>query len=171
MYIGVRNYHVVLENGRVRLRKSPRENYHRPAIDVLFRSAAHAYGPKAVGILLTGYMDDGPSGLFAIKARDGVTVRGFGVSAEKSATCRSRKQFPTLNVDSCLVIYTRCQSAFLRQDKTSSNRSSDECELQVVLLTKSFTFEPIIIGIALAECNRKSGGSLWLISLRKPKII
>jgi two-component system chemotaxis response regulator CheB len=74
IYVGVPNYHLVLENGLVRLRKSPRENYHRPAIDVLFRSAAHEYGPKVVGVILTGSMDDGTSGLFAIKARGGVTV-------------------------------------------------------------------------------------------------
>jgi two-component system, chemotaxis family, protein-glutamate methylesterase/glutaminase len=74
IYVGVPNYHLVLENSRVRLRKTPRENYHRPAIDVLFRSAAREYGPKVVGVILTGSMDDGTSGLFAIKARGGVTV-------------------------------------------------------------------------------------------------
>jgi two-component system, chemotaxis family, protein-glutamate methylesterase/glutaminase len=74
IYVAVPNYHLVLKNGLVRLQKSPRENYHRPAIDVLFRSAARAYGPKVVGIILTGSMDDGISGLFAIKARGGITV-------------------------------------------------------------------------------------------------
>jgi two-component system, chemotaxis family, protein-glutamate methylesterase/glutaminase len=74
IYIAVPNYHLILENGLVRLRKTPRENYHRPAIDVLFRSAARAYGPRVIGVILTGSMDDGTSGLFAIKARGGVAI-------------------------------------------------------------------------------------------------
>jgi two-component system, chemotaxis family, protein-glutamate methylesterase/glutaminase len=74
IYVGVPNYHLVLENSRVRLRKTPRENYHRPAIDVLFRSAAREYGPKVVGVILTSSMEDGTSGPFAIKTKGGVTV-------------------------------------------------------------------------------------------------
>jgi two-component system chemotaxis response regulator CheB len=74
IYVAVPNYHLALKNGLIRLHKGPQENYHRPAIDVLFRSAARAYGPKVIGVTLTGSMDDGTSGLFAIKARGGVTV-------------------------------------------------------------------------------------------------
>jgi CheB methylesterase len=58
---------VLIQDGSIRLSHGPAENLARPAIDPLFRLAAAAYGPKAVGIVLTGQLNDGPAGLIAIK--------------------------------------------------------------------------------------------------------
>ncbi len=74
IYVAQPNHHLLLESGRIRITVGPKENRFRPAVDVLFRSAAWAYGPQVTGIVLTGALDDGSSGLAAIKARGGLAI-------------------------------------------------------------------------------------------------
>jgi two-component system chemotaxis response regulator CheB len=68
------NYHLVLERGVMRVVDWARENNQRPAIDVLFRSAATAYGDLVCGVLLSGTLDDGVAGLRAIRNGGGCTI-------------------------------------------------------------------------------------------------
>jgi two-component system, chemotaxis family, protein-glutamate methylesterase/glutaminase len=74
IYVAPPDCHLVIEPGRVRATKGPRENRFRPAIDPLFRSAAQVYGPAAVGVILTGNLDDGTAGLATIKQLGGIAV-------------------------------------------------------------------------------------------------
>jgi len=74
VYAAVPDRHLLLVDGIMRLGDGPRENMTRPAIDPLFRSAALAYGPRAVGVVLSGLLSDGASGLTAIKACGGTAV-------------------------------------------------------------------------------------------------
>jgi two-component system chemotaxis response regulator CheB len=81
-YVAVPDRHLLVVDGTVRLGDGPRENMTRPAIDPLFRSAALSYGPRTVGVLLSGMLNDGASGLFAIKACGGTAVVQHPLDAE-----------------------------------------------------------------------------------------
>jgi len=74
IHVAPPDHHLLVERGLLRVVQGPRENRHRPAIDPLFRSLAWAYGPRAVGVVLTGNLDDGTAGLWAIKSCGGTTI-------------------------------------------------------------------------------------------------
>ena len=74
IYVAPPDHHLVLELGRIRLTRGPRENWARPAIDPLFRSAASTYGPDVIGVILTGGLNDGTAGLYEVGQSGGVTV-------------------------------------------------------------------------------------------------
>lgn len=74
VYLAQPDHHLIVEPGVLRLTKGPRENRFRPAIDPLFRSAAQVYGPGAIGVVLTGSLDDGTAGLWAIKRLGGIAI-------------------------------------------------------------------------------------------------
>lgn len=74
IYIAPPNLHLLLERKNVKLASGPKENWVRPAIDPLFRTAAQFHGPRSIGVVLSGKLDDGSAGLWALKRRGGFAV-------------------------------------------------------------------------------------------------
>jgi len=74
IYVARPGCHMLIEDQKIRLSNRPKENGFRPSIDVLFRSAAYHRGPAVIGVVLSGSLDDGSSGLYAIKRMGGTAV-------------------------------------------------------------------------------------------------
>ncbi|MES2743593.1 MAG: chemotaxis protein CheB [Pseudomonadota bacterium] len=74
IYVAPPDNHLMVGNGRILITKGARENRARPAIDPLFRSAAVEYGNRVIGVLLTGYLDDGTAGLTVVHRCGGICV-------------------------------------------------------------------------------------------------
>jgi len=94
--------HMLVDGDSIRLRHGPKENHSRPAIDPLFRSAALRWGPKVIGVVLTGQMDDGTAGLKAVKQCGGIAIVQDPVSATEPEMPASA--LANVDVDYCVPL-------------------------------------------------------------------
>jgi two-component system chemotaxis response regulator CheB len=102
IYVAPPGVHLLVHDGHLLLRRGPRENMCRPAIDPLFRSAAATYGSRAIAVVLSGALNDGAAGLDAVKRCGGLAV----VQDPEDATVPDmpRSALRRVAVDHCLPI-------------------------------------------------------------------
>jgi len=132
VYLATLDHHLVMERGRVRLQQSPRDPWNRPSINVLFRSAAAAYGNSVAGVVLSGILSDGMAGLWDIKNAGGVSIVQSPDDAQwPDMPLSALREVP---VDHCLpasgigpLLTDRpCRTAY-RMDRGRKARSNPHC--------------------------------------------
>jgi two-component system chemotaxis response regulator CheB len=74
IYVAPPDHHLLVQDDHILVTRGPKENRHRPSIDALFRSAAYCYREQVIGIVLSGALDDGTSGLWNIKRMGGIAI-------------------------------------------------------------------------------------------------
>jgi two-component system chemotaxis response regulator CheB len=102
IYVAAPDHHLIVEPSVVRATRGPKENRFRPAIDPLFRSAAQTYGPRAIGVILTGSLDDGTAGLWAVKQLGGKAI--VQDPADALADSMPRNALDHVKVDHCVSL-------------------------------------------------------------------
>jgi two-component system chemotaxis response regulator CheB len=102
VYVASPDHHLLMSDGFVRVMRGPKENRFRPSIDATFRSAARVYGPRVIGVVLTGHLGDGTVGLQAIRKRGGISIVQNPTEAEYPSMPSSALRYA--KVDYCVPL-------------------------------------------------------------------
>jgi two-component system, chemotaxis family, protein-glutamate methylesterase/glutaminase len=146
IYIAPPDHHLILEKGgKIAVSKGPKENRFRPSVDALFRSAALLYGPRVIGIVLSGVLDDGTSGMWNIKRNGGLAM----VQQPDEAMFPSMPENVMQHVKVDHVSPTDAMGAVLAQLITEkagkrpelTKEEMERLKLEVVIATRDNAFE------------------------------
>ncbi len=175
IYIAPPDHHLLVNSGSMRVVRGPQENRFRPAIDALFRSAARTYGPRVVGVILTGYLDDGTVGLQAVKKRGGVAVVQNPNEAEYPSMAKSALRY--VKVDHCIPLaeipdlLVRLASVPAAEEESYLVTKEIEIESNIAeqaMNTQEFLENVEQIGTRTTYTCPECNGSIWQIGKEEP---
>jgi two-component system chemotaxis response regulator CheB len=166
VYVAPADFHLYLKSDKMRLIRGPLENHTRPAIDVLFRSAAVAYREYVTGVILSGMLDDGTVGLQAIKRCGGMAI----VQSPEDASFTSMPEQAIANNDVDYVVPVSKMGQLLheRTQHQPLNTTTVPKELllesQMVERRTGGADKMAQIGEMVPQSCPSCGGPLWEIS-------
>jgi two-component system chemotaxis response regulator CheB len=163
IYVAPPDHHMTLEGNTIRVTKGPTENGVRPAVDPLFRSAARSFGPRVVGVIASGSLDDGTAGLSAVKQAGGVTI--VQDPSEAAAPGMPRSALAVVRVDHVLTLERMPARVVELTTEAAPRRPANG--LAVPVLEADCGPQPIVLQeedrpghlavVTCPECN----GNLW----------
>jgi two-component system chemotaxis response regulator CheB len=173
LYVAPPDHHMLVKDGAIRLTRGAKEHHTRPAIDPLFRSTALAFGPRVIGVVLTGRLDDGTAGLVAIKRCGGVAVVQDPADAEHPTMPQSAIQ--SVDVDRVVPLARMGETLMQLIEEPAPATADDdsarrrlELEMDVTEHTDSAIENLNTLGkpstFACPDCN----GVLWEIADTHP---
>jgi two-component system chemotaxis response regulator CheB len=174
IYVAPPDYHLLVNEGSMRVVRGPQENRFRPAIDALFRSAARAYGSRAVGVVLTGYLDDGTVGLQAVKKCGGVAIVQDPDEAEYPSMAKSALQY--VKVDHCLplakipdlLVHLSNEPASTDAHPVTAEIEAESKIAEQQMNTQEFLQTVESIGTRTTYTCPECNGSIWQIGDSEP---
>jgi two-component system chemotaxis response regulator CheB len=170
VYVAPPDCHLLVDSGRIQVVRGPKENLMRPAIDPLFRSAAANYGPRTIGVVLSGTRDDGAAGAQAISRAGGTVIvqepdeAGFAEMPRAAITADSpQRVLPAGRIAPYVA-------AILSEPLSGNGRMREDREDRMALEARYAALDPIalapdetppgtLVGLSCPECS----GPLWEI--------
>ncbi|GAB4024922.1 chemotaxis protein CheB [Spirosoma koreense] len=175
IYVAPPDHHMLIEFDQVIVKKGPKENRFRPSIDALFRSAAYTYGTRVIGVVLTGMLDDGTSGMWSIKRLGGACIVQEPDDAMYNSMPNSVLDYVdvdyALPLDQIAPLLSRLstETVLSREDLSPEEQELMETEINIAAQDNAFELGMIDMGeltpLTCPECN----GSL--VSIREGKLI
>lgn len=175
IYIAPPDHHLLIEKNHIIIKKGPKENRFRPSVDALFRSAAYVYGSRVIGVVLSGYLDDGTSGLWSVKRRGGISIVQNPEDAEYPYMPLSVLEYvevdhivPVSKIADLLIKLTKQEAPSVPKISESEMK---RLELEVIISSKGDAFELGILNmgeLTSLTCPECHGA---LISLKEGKLV
>ncbi len=170
IYVAAPNQHLLVKKNKIILGRGPEENRWRPSIDVLFRSAAAAYSSRVIGVVLTGSLDDGTTGMLAIKRSGGTCIVQDPNEAEYPDMPLS--VLNNMEVDYCIPLHQMGETIF---EITKLNPEEIAAPQDVII--ESEIAERVVVdyenvkqlGVKSIYACPDCGGGLWDINKQNGK--
>jgi two-component system chemotaxis response regulator CheB len=145
IYVAYNDHHLILEEGKVRVKRGPKENRFRPSIDALFRSAAYVYGSRVIGVILSGILNDGVSGLWTIQQMGGTVIVQEPEDAEQPQLPLNTMEYVTPDYKLAAADMGPLISGLVLKPAPEKNKLSEEelkrLKLEIIIATKDNAFE------------------------------